>query len=93
MPYLDWAEETVFPIEAFESWFAQGSNICMDFHGDPANAELIFLRGGHRMVFKDRLGCFKVRAKGCQACFTQHPPWSYSQNDQIWGSPAREPCP
>ncbi|MFO7728982.1 MAG: substrate-binding domain-containing protein [Desulfonatronovibrio sp.] len=60
MPYLEWPEETVSGIDRFERWHEQGSNICLDFHGNPATAELVvFSDGNHHMALKDCLKYFK----------------------------------
>lgn len=58
-PRLKWPEEQVFPEEPGISWYEPGSNICLDFHGDPANAQLVvFSDGNHHMALKDCLEIF-----------------------------------
>jgi len=57
--YLDWPEERAGGDTPFSRWFQPGSNICLDFHGDPANAELVVLSdGNHHMALKDCLEHF-----------------------------------
>ena len=58
-PHIDWPEEQTGEDNPFPHWFQPGSNICLDFHGDPANAELVVLSdGNHHMALKDCLENF-----------------------------------
>lgn len=70
MTYLNWPEETVFPKDYFKSWFAHGSNICLDFHGDPTSADLIvFSDGNHHMALKECLEYFQSQHKDLSGIF------------------------
>lgn len=55
---LEWPEETASPAAEFESWSAPGSNICLDFHGDPGSDLAVFSDGNHHMALKECLECF-----------------------------------
>lgn len=56
---LDWPEELVGENEKFKRWFQPYSNICLDFHGDPINADLVvFSDGNHHMALRDCLDQF-----------------------------------
>ncbi|MFP4397783.1 MAG: molybdate ABC transporter substrate-binding protein [Desulfonatronovibrio sp.] len=70
MPYLDWPEETVSRRDRFEPWYEQSSNICLDFHGDPADADLVvFSDGNHHMALKDCLECFQSQNRELSGIF------------------------
>ena len=57
--YLDWPEEQTGENAHCFRWNQPGSNICLDFHGDPANAELVVLSdGNHHMALQECLGHF-----------------------------------
>lgn len=60
---LNWPVETVRPAAREIPRFVQaGSNICLDFHGDPARAKLVvFSDGNHHMALQEALQAF-VRA-------------------------------
>ncbi len=60
MQHLQWPEENASPETACTPWFEQGSNICLDFHGDPASADLaVFSDGNHHMALRDCLEYFQ----------------------------------
>lgn len=63
MPSLNWPDETARPAAQDAPRFVQaGSNICLDFHGDPARAKLaVFSDGNHHMALQETLQAF-VRA-------------------------------
>ena len=67
---LDWPRENaVDPHSAASRWFHQGSNYCLDFHGDPANAELcVYSDGNHHMALEESLETFR-RARRLQSIF------------------------
>jgi hypothetical protein len=59
MTHLDWPEEICTGDTRYFNWSQQGSNICLDFHGDPVNARLvIFSDGNHHMALRDCLDLF-----------------------------------
>lgn len=56
---LDWPPEMVLPSTPSEAWFQPGSNIVLDFHGDPLKAELaVFSDGNHHMALLSALKAF-----------------------------------
>ncbi len=70
MDYLDWPEEQAGDSSSAFSWFHAGSNICLDFHGDPASAQLvIFSDGNHHMALRDCLDLFLKRNEGLSSIF------------------------
>jgi len=67
---LEWPEEQAGGNNPFFRWFHPGSNICLDFHGDPVNAELaVFSDGNHHMALKDSLDLFLRRNQGLSGIF------------------------
>lgn len=60
MGNLNWPEETALPVPGDAPRFAQsGSNLCLDFHGDPARAKLVlFSDGNHHMALAETLRAF-----------------------------------
>ena len=65
MSHLDWPEEQAGGDNHFFRWFQPGSNICLDFHGNPVNAQLaVFSDGNHHMALKDCLDIF-LRQNKC----------------------------
>lgn len=57
---LNWPAETVRPAAQGVPHFSQvGSNICLDFHGDPARAKVVvFSDGNHHMALHEALQAF-----------------------------------
>ena len=57
---LDWPSETARPVTDADPRFVQaGSNICLDFHGDPLRAKLVvFSDGNHHMALHEALATF-----------------------------------
>jgi len=52
--------QLVDPDEDIPFWGHGGTNLCLDFHGDPANAALvIFSDGNHHMALAETLNLFK----------------------------------
>ncbi|MBT4286233.1 MAG: substrate-binding domain-containing protein [Deltaproteobacteria bacterium] len=57
---LDWPEEICSTEFQYGQWNVPRSNICLDFHGDPARSELIvFSDGNHHMALLECLEQFK----------------------------------
>lgn len=70
MFYLNWPEEQAGGDNHFSRWFQPGSNICLDFHGDPVNAQLVvFSDGNHHMALTDCLDFFLRQNKGVSGIF------------------------
>lgn len=57
---LDWpAEAAVYPGEGVRAFSAYGSNLALDFHGDPATAEVaVFSDGNHHMALEACIRAF-----------------------------------
>lgn len=56
---LDWPEEQAGVDHLYPLWDQADSNICLDFHGDPAAAQLVvFSDGNHHMALRDCLDLF-----------------------------------
>ena len=67
--YLIWPHEPELNQEVPE-WYHQGSNICLDFHGDPANSQLvIFSDGNHHMALAGAVTEFQMRNSGLEGIF------------------------
>src|SRR3569833_4333173 len=60
---LNWPDETARPRSHDEPCFSQpGSNICLDFHGDPMRARLVvFSDGSHHMALQETLHAFLLK--------------------------------
>jgi len=60
---LNWPYEGATPLAQDAPRFAQaGSNICLDFHGDPRASRLVvFSDGNHHMALADALAAFRQR--------------------------------
>lgn len=57
---LEWPEEIVASVGAPPTWCHQGTNLCLDFHGDPVKAKLvIFSDGNHHMALLETLAQFQ----------------------------------
>ncbi|MDF1590705.1 MAG: substrate-binding domain-containing protein [Desulfobacterales bacterium] len=68
--YLDWPEENTGENRQCFHWNQPGSNICLDFHGDPANAELVVLSdGNHHMALRECLDLFLQQHKELSGIF------------------------
>ena len=69
MDYLEWPNERIGD-DRFHSWFHPGSNICLDFHGDPVNAQLVVLSdGNHHMALGDCLTLFSIQNNSLSGIF------------------------
>lgn len=57
---LNWPAETIRPAaQGVPHFFQAGSNICLDFHGDPAQAKVVvFSDGNHHMALHETLLAF-----------------------------------
>jgi len=60
MASLNWPDETARPAGGGEARLVQpGSNVCLDFHGDPLRARLVVVSdGNHHMALRDVLAGF-----------------------------------
>jgi hypothetical protein len=68
--YLDWPVEQAGGDKRCFRWEQPGSNICLDFHGDPATAQLaVFSDGNHHMALKDSLELFFQKNEGLSGIF------------------------
>lgn len=57
--YLRWPEENAGRSSGFFQWSHPGSNLCLDFHGDPIKAQLVvFSDGNHHMALRECLDSF-----------------------------------
>lgn len=67
---LDWPEERAAEDERYPRWCVPGSNICLDFHGDPARANLVvFSDGNHHMALRESLQRFLAQNPGVYDIF------------------------
>jgi hypothetical protein len=68
--YLDWPEEQAGGDTGCFRWNQPGSNICLDFHGDPVRAPLVvFSDGNHHMALRECLDLFLQQNKGLSHIF------------------------
>jgi hypothetical protein len=71
MPILEWRPE--LPMGSGldgVAWKHAGSNICLDFHGDPAKADLVvFSDGNHHMALEESLQAFARQTQGLKGIF------------------------
>ncbi|WP_419657066.1 hypothetical protein Dvar_62010 [Desulfosarcina variabilis str. Montpellier] len=57
---LTWPDEGIFSQGTLETWSQPESNLVLDFHGDPLNADLVvFSDGNHHMALEPSLQAFK----------------------------------
>ncbi len=67
---LDWPPETAARNEEAFAWLHAGSNICLDFHGDPVRARLaVFSDGNHHMALQQCVSGFLARRPAAQDVF------------------------
>jgi len=67
---LDWPEEQTGGDNLVFQWAQAGSNICLDFHGDPCDAQLVvFSDGNHHMALRDCLDLFLRQSNGLSRIF------------------------
>ena len=70
MTYLHWPEELPGEKSQYSGWFQPASNICLDFHGSPAEAALtVFSDGNHHMALRDCLDLFEQQNKDVTGIF------------------------
>lgn len=77
MASLDWPCETAGPGGTGNSSFVQaGSNLCLDFHGNPLRARLVVVSdGNHHMALRDALAAFLAENPAVEDVFyTTTPP-------------------
>lgn len=77
MASLHWPQETAGPGGTGNSSFVQaGSNLCLDFHGDPLRARLVVVSdGNHHMALRDALAAFLAENPAVEDVFyTTTPP-------------------
>lgn len=55
---LIWPEERAAEVDEAPSWHQPGSNVCLDFHGDPAAALVVYSDGNHHMALRECLAAF-----------------------------------
>ena len=68
--YLNWPEEQACGETPYFRWDQPGSNICLDFHGDPVNAQLVvFSDGNHHMALRECLDLFSQKNKSLSGIF------------------------
>jgi hypothetical protein len=67
---MDWSAERDDLGEDMPVWQQAGSNLILDFHGDPAGADLvIFSDGNHHMALKEALALFQDRVPELKGVF------------------------
>ena len=75
MELPDWPPELPSPAQEELPLFSAASNICLDFHGDPLQADLvIFSDGNHHMALQECVQRFHARQPGCRIFYTTTPP-------------------
>lgn len=66
---MDWSND-FDTFENCKSFFAPGSNLVTDFHGDPGSSELVVLSdGNHHMALKETLQAFHAAHPGLNGYF------------------------
>lgn len=58
MQTLDWPTEEAVPDANIHRFSHTGSNLCLDFHGDPNAALRVFSDGNHHMALQETLAAF-----------------------------------
>lgn len=77
MASLSWPDEAAGPTDGGEARLVQpGSNVCLDFHGDPLRARLVVVSdGNHHMALRDALVAFLAENPAVEDVFyTTTPP-------------------
>lgn len=70
LAYLDWPEEQAGGDAHYFRWNQPVSNICLDFHGDPAQSQLVvFSDGNHHMALRECLDLFLQQEKDLSGIF------------------------
>jgi len=66
--YLNWPHEP--DSQPLSSWHQSLSNICLDFHGDPANADLVvYSDGNHHMALAEVIDAFQRQTADLNGIF------------------------
>ena len=78
-PDLIWPAERPRAVAPGSGWSQARSNVCLDFHGDPAGAQLVvFSDGNHHMALAECMETFVRRSPGLHDVFyTTTPPSVY----------------
>lgn len=78
-PDLIWPAERPRAVAPGSEWSQARSNLCLDFHGDPAGAQLtVFSDGNHHMALAECMKSFVRRHRGLHDVFyTTTPPSVY----------------
>lgn len=73
---LNWPEEVIPDSnQVCGRWLHAGSNLCLDFHGDPCNAELVvFSDGNHHMALLEALSEYRHDAGIARVFYVTTPP-------------------
>ncbi|MFP7754383.1 substrate-binding domain-containing protein [Thermodesulfobacteriota bacterium B35] len=75
MELPDWPPELPAPGQEELPLFSAASNICLDFHGDPLQADLvIFSDGNHHMALQECVQRFHARQPDCRIFYATTPP-------------------
>jgi len=77
MASLNWPDEAARPAGGGEARLVQpGSNVCLDFHGDPLRARLVVVSdGNHHMALREVLAGFLAENPAAEDVFyTTTPP-------------------
>ena len=77
MASLNWPDEAAGPTDGGEARLVQsGSNVCLDFHGDPLRARLVVASdGNHHMALREVLAAFLAKNPAVEDVFyTTTPP-------------------
>ena len=71
MASLDWPDEAAGPTDGGETRLVQpGSNVCLDFHGDPLRARLVVVSdGNHHMALREVLAAFLAKNSAVEDVF------------------------
>lgn len=72
---LNWPEERAAEGDTAPSWYQPGSNLCLDFHGDPTAALVVYSDGNHHMALRECLAAFaRSRPEAGEPFYTTTPP-------------------
>lgn len=67
---LEWPEEITASVGSSSAWRHPGTNLCLDFHGDPLKAKLVvFSDGNHHMALLETLALFQEQYSGLKDIF------------------------
>ncbi len=72
---LNWPDEAVSHRDAANQWHQAGSNLCLDFHGDPVNAGIVILSdGNHHMALNETVAGFVADRPKATVFYSTVPP-------------------